>query len=71
MSVSGNKINYAAWLTKLVGEKIIKSEDVYKYKDYFDIFNKFKDEKENHTTVKAWTYHDSHNFQTMILELDT
>lgn len=42
MEVSNNKINYAAWLIKMVAEKIIKSEDVYKYKEYFSLYNKHK-----------------------------
>jgi hypothetical protein len=42
MSVSKNKINYAAWLTKMVAEKHILPEDVYKYEEYFEIFNRLK-----------------------------
>lgn len=42
MSVSKNKINYAAWLTKMVADKNILPEDVYKYEEYFKIFNRFK-----------------------------
>jgi hypothetical protein len=42
MVVSNNKINYAAWLTKMVADKIVKSEDVYKYKEYFNIYNTYK-----------------------------
>lgn len=42
LSVSKNKINYAGWLTKMVAEKNIKEEDIYKYEDYLEIFNKFK-----------------------------
>ena len=40
--ISNNKINYAAWLTKMVADKIIKAEDVYKFKEYLKIFNKYK-----------------------------
>ena len=42
MDVSDNKINYALWLTKMVAENNILPEDVYKYKEYIQIFNKFK-----------------------------
>jgi hypothetical protein len=42
MDVSNNKINYALWLTKMVAENNILPEDVYKYKEYIQIFNKFK-----------------------------
>lgn len=33
-----------------------------------DFYVKWKEENESHTEVKAWTYHDSHNFQTIVLE---
>ena len=42
MDVSNNKINYTLWLTKMVAENNILPEDVYKYGDYIQIFNKFK-----------------------------
>lgn len=42
LDVSNNKINYAAWLVKMVAQKIIKAEDVYKFKDYLNQFNEFK-----------------------------
>jgi hypothetical protein len=35
---------YATWLVKKVIDKIIKSEDVYKFKDYFAIFDKYKNQ---------------------------
>lgn len=31
----------------------------------------WKKENETHTEVKAWTYHDSHNFKTVVLENDS
>lgn len=40
--VSNNKFYLLAWLTKRVGNKMIKNEDIYKYKEYFDIFEKNK-----------------------------
>lgn len=42
MNVSNNKINYAGWLTKMVANDIILPEDVYKYDEYFKIFNQSK-----------------------------
>lgn len=36
------KFNYIAWLTIKVSNNIIKSEDLYKYKEYFGIFEKHK-----------------------------
>jgi len=39
-----NKGAYATWLVKKVIDKIIKSEDIYKFKDYFAIFDKYKNQ---------------------------
>ena len=36
------KINYTAWLLKMVNTNLIKPEDLYKFKPYLEIFNKFK-----------------------------
>ena len=38
----GNKSAYATWLTKKVADKIIKGEDIYKFKKYFSIFSRQK-----------------------------
>jgi hypothetical protein len=38
----GQKSAYATWLTKKVADKIIKSEDIYKFKNYFDTFERNK-----------------------------
>lgn len=42
-TVSNNQGAYATWLVKRVIDKTIKNEDIYKYKNYFIIFNKYKD----------------------------
>ena len=42
IEVTGNKFYLLSWLTKKVGQGIIKPEDIYKYKEYFDIFEKNK-----------------------------
>ena len=39
---AANNTQFIIWLTKMVAENIILAEDVYKYKQYFDIFNKNK-----------------------------
>jgi hypothetical protein len=39
-----NKGAHATWLVKKVIDKIIKSEDIYKFKDYFAIFDKYKNQ---------------------------
>lgn len=41
---SNSKGAYATWLVKKVIDKIIKSEDIYKFKKYFDIFNQYKNQ---------------------------
>lgn len=40
--VAGGKFYILAWLAKRVGIKMIKPEDIYKYKEYFEIFEKNK-----------------------------
>lgn len=54
-NVTGNKFYLLAWLTKRVGNKMIKSEDIYKYKEYFDIFEKNK---------KKFTHKDINLYKT-------
>ncbi len=41
-NVSKNKFYLIQWLTKKVGTFIIKDEDIYKYEEYFEIFEKNK-----------------------------
>ena len=40
----GTKTAYATWLTKKVADGVIKGEDIYKYKNYFNIFERYKRE---------------------------
>jgi hypothetical protein len=42
VDASNQKSAYATWLAKKVVDKIIKTEDVYKFKEYFPIFDKNK-----------------------------
>lgn len=53
---------------------ILKSEldsNIFpEFKKMVEFFKKWRTENENHTEVKGWTYHDSHNFRTVILEAD-
>lgn len=44
VDASNNKTMYATWLSKKVVDNIIKPEDVYKYKKYFNIFERRKKE---------------------------
>jgi len=42
VDASNQKSAYTTWLAKKVADKIIKDEDVYKFKEYFLIFDKNK-----------------------------
>jgi len=42
VDATGNKTAYATWLVKKVADKTIKGEDIYKYKNYFSIFDRQK-----------------------------
>jgi len=44
IKVTGNKGAYATWMIKRVEGKEIKEEDIYKYEDYFKIFERYKRE---------------------------
>ena len=39
---TGGKGAYATWMTKKVADKLLKGEDIYKWKDYFQMFNRRK-----------------------------
>jgi hypothetical protein len=43
-NAAGGKGAYATWMTKKIADKVLKSEDIYKWKDYFQIFNRRKKE---------------------------
>jgi len=55
VEVTGNKFYLLSWLTKKVGTGIIKAEDIYKYKEYFDLYEKNK---------KKFEYKDIHLYKT-------
>lgn len=55
VEVTGNKFYLLSWLTKKVGTGIIKPEDIYKYKEYFDLYEKNK---------KKFEYKDIHLYKT-------
>lgn len=42
LDVTNNKFYLISWLAKKVGSNIIKTEDIYKWKEYFDLFEKNK-----------------------------
>ena len=53
--VSGGKFNNIAWLSKRVGTGMIKAEDIYKFQEYFQIFEKNK---------KKFTHKDLNLYKT-------
>jgi hypothetical protein len=53
---TNNKGAYATWLVKNVVNKIIKTEDIYKYEEYFPIFEKYK---------KKYPYSDINQYKTL------
>jgi hypothetical protein len=69
MSVSGNKINFAAWLTKMVAEHIIEAEDVYKYDEYFKIFNDNKQHFPIKDINQIKSSFDLKEFLTMVIKM--
>jgi hypothetical protein len=48
------------------GEKIFGSQ----FPKMVEFFKIWRDANENHTEVTGWTYHDSHNFRTVVSEAD-
>lgn len=57
MDVTGGKFYLLSWLAKKVGQNIIKAEDIYKYKEYFDIYEKNKNKGK-------FQYKDIHLYKT-------
>ena len=57
IEVTKNKFYLVSWITKKVGQGIIKNEDIYKYEEYFDIFEKNKNKGK-------FKYKDIHLYKT-------
>ena len=66
---------YATWLAKnLISksekeEPLIKEEDIYKYKEYLDIYHKHKDEYKHKDIFKYRTKHDLDEFIKTSVEI--
>jgi len=67
--VSGGKFNYIAWLSKRVGTGLIKAEDVYKYKEYFDLFEKNKNKFTNKDINLYKTAEDIQKFLDEVIDV--
>jgi hypothetical protein len=59
----GNKSAYATWLAKKVADKTIKGEDIYKYKNYFTIFDR---RKKNYPSSDINSYKSAQDVSTFI-----
>ena len=69
VEVTGNKFYLLSWLTKKVGTGIIKAEDVYKYKEYFDLYEKNKP-KFKHKDIHLYkTAEDVQDFISEVIAL--
>lgn len=67
--VSSGKFYLLAWLAKRVGNKMIKPEDIYKYKEYFNIFEKNKS-KFSHKDINLYkTSEDLQNFLDEVIQV--
>lgn len=69
VEVTGNKFYLLSWLTKKVGTGIIKAEDIYKYKEYFDLYEKNKNKFEHKDIHLYKTDEDVQKFLEEIVAL--
>jgi cytochrome c-type biogenesis protein CcmE len=69
VEVSNRKSVYATWLSKMVIDKIIDSEDIYKFKEYFSIFNKNKKLYPNSDINQYRTFYDVSEFISKTQEI--
>lgn len=67
--VTKNKSAYLTWLLKRLDNKDIKSEDIYKFEKYFDIFNRRKREYPHQDINKYKTASDISTFIKQSLEI--
>ncbi len=59
---TSEKSAHITWLVKMVADGIIKQEDVYKWKEYFDIFEKHKNKYPHGDIFKYKTTNDVNTF---------
>lgn len=67
--VCKNKFYLVQWLTKKVGTFVIKSEDIYKFEEYFEIFEKHKNRFEYKDINQYKTQEDVSNFIRTCIEI--
>lgn len=69
VEVTGDKFYLLSWLTKKVGTGIIKAEDIYKYKEYFDLYEKNKKKFEHKDIHLYKTAEDVKKFLQEVIKL--
>lgn len=70
VEASGGKTAYTTWLVKKVADDLIKGEDIYKYKKYFNIFNRRKKEYPYSDINQYKTPQDITQFISKSIEID-
>jgi len=68
--VSNNATQFIIWLIKKIVNKLILSEDVYKYKKYFNLFNKYKSSYSKKDINQIKTSEDIQEFIDKSMEID-
>ena len=66
---TGGKGAYATWLIKRIDDEILKAEDIYKWKDYFQIFKRRKNDFKFSDINSYKTQNDIKQFVKKALEL--
>ena len=66
---TGEKGAYATWMTKKVADKVLKGEDIYKWKDYFQMFNRRKKDFKSPDINSYKTTDDISQFVKKAIEL--
>lgn len=69
VDASNHKSVYVTWLSKMVIDKIIDSEDIYKFKEYFSIFNKNKKLYSKTDINQYRTFYDVNEFISKAQEI--
>lgn len=69
LKASNKKSAYATWLAKNVSTKNIKEEDIYKFKNYFKIFDNHKNKFPKNDIFQYQELKDINNFVSIAAEI--
>lgn len=69
VEVANNQYGYALWLIRRVIDKVILPEDIYKYKEYFSVFNKHKGKFQKKDINEYKTYPEVREFVLKCIEI--